>query len=121
MEIGKEYEQYVKKELIKEFEKMCKKNSLDFYSCGCVLTAHLCMSTLMNNKIGILDKKKLNPKMAWERAISQTPYHSGMSANMTKQMIIRYSKRGKEFKEWCDNLEKMETLYELEKENGKSI
>lgn len=96
------YKNYVKKNLIKQFEKQCKKNCLDFYSCGCILTAHLVMKDLMQHKEkDPICKKKINPKEAWEHSMKETPYHSGMSAAMTAVMIAKYSLRGDEFREWC--------------------
>ena len=98
----KDYQKYVKKELWKEFEKQCKKNSLDFYSCGCILTAHLVMEDLVGHKLkGICKEKKVTPKEAWESAMSQTDYHSGFSAAITATIIAKYSPRGDEFKNWC--------------------
>ena len=93
---------YVKKGKWKKFTEVCEKNSLDFYSCGCILTAHLVMEKLMEHKErGPLKSKKSTPKEAWEYAMKQTPYHSGMSAAMTAIIIVEYSPRGEEFKEWC--------------------
>jgi hypothetical protein len=98
----KKYTKYVKKGLENKFAEMCKMNSLDFYSCGCVLTAHLVMEKLMQHaEKGVFHYEKVNPKEAWEHAMRQTPYHSGMSAAMTATIIARYSPRGEEFKEWC--------------------
>lgn len=44
---------------------------------------------------------KVSPKEAWENAMKQGDYHSGMSAAMTASMIAKFSIRGEEFKEWC--------------------
>ena len=101
-----EYKNYVKPELYDEFVEACKKNSLDFYSCGCILTAHLVLEGLMQHKIKnyspVKDtEKKLTPKEAWESAMNQTRYHSGYSAAMTATMIAHFSPRGPEFKKWC--------------------
>jgi len=99
----KEYKKYVKKELLKEFEKNCKINSLDFYGCSCVLTAHLVMSDLMRHekhKDSDLSETKVTPEEAWKSAMEQTPYHSGFSAGCTAQTIIHFSPRGEEFKKW---------------------
>lgn len=97
-----EYKEYVKLGLIKEFEKMCKKNSLDFYSSGCVLTAHLVMEDLMKHKVkGELKEKKVSVEEAWFDAMDQNGYHSGMSAAITATIIARFSPRGEEFKRWC--------------------
>ena len=98
----KDYKKYVKKKLWREFKKMCKNNSLDFYSSGCVLTAHLVMQDLMAHTFkGVWKMKKITPKEAWESAMKQTDYHSGMSAAVTATIIERYSPRGEEFKKWC--------------------
>ena len=88
-----EYKKYVKKEYHKEFIKICEKNSHDFYSCGCILTAHLVLQNLMEDNT--------TPKQAWNNAMEQTPYHSGMSASMVAIMVAKYSPRGDEFKKWC--------------------
>ena len=104
----KDYQKYVKEKLWKEFEEHCKMNSLDFYSCGCVLTAHLVMESLMQHekykdeKIGeaCIRADKVTPKEAWKSAMEQTSYHSGFSATCTAQIIVRFSPRGEEFKEW---------------------
>ncbi len=100
---NKDYEKYVKKELWIEFKKHCKVNSLDFYSCGCILTAHLVLEDLMRH----ISKKgsdcvgiKMSPKEAWDSAMTQTNYHSGFSAQCTAQIIIMFSPRGEEFKKW---------------------
>lgn len=96
-----EYKQYVKKGLWNEFKKHCEKNSLDFYSCSCILTAHLVMEDLMCHNIkGELKQDKQTPKEAWKSAMEQTSYHSGFSASCTAQIIIHFSPRGKEFKKW---------------------
>ena len=98
----KEYEKYVEKKLYKEFEKMCKINSLDFYSCGCILTAHLVLDYLMRHiDTGGVMEEKATPKEAWDDAMKQTDYHSGYSAAFTASIIARYSPRGEEFKKWC--------------------
>lgn len=95
------YKNYVKKELLKEFEKTCKQNSLDFYSCGCILTAHIVMRDLMAHTFkGVWKDKKMTPKEAWESAMEQTDYHSGFSAAMTANIIATFSVRGNEFKKW---------------------
>lgn len=95
------YKNYVKPELIKDFEKHCKINCLDFYGCGCVLTAHLVMGDLMQHTFkGVWTEKKVTPKEAWEDAMDCSD-HSGMSAAMTAATIAKFSPRGKEFKEWC--------------------
>jgi len=115
--ISEDYKIYVIKEKLKEFKKMCRQNSLDFYSCGCVLTAHLCMHELMRHKLPYtLNKTKANPKEAWDKAMKQTPFHSGTSAEFARHIVEEFSIRNKEFKEWNNNPKKMETLYELEKE-----
>ncbi len=96
------YKEYVKPELIKEFEKHCKANSLDFYSNGCILTAHMVMEKLMQHKSNSICKRdKVTPKEAWEDTMKQTDYHSGMSAAFTATVIAKYSLRGEEFKKWC--------------------
>ena len=97
----KEYKQYIKKKLIKKFEKHCKNNCLDFYSCGCILTAHLVMEDLMRHKVKkILMLGKATPEEAWESAMNQTGYHSGCSAGFTASIIIYFSPRGEEFRKW---------------------
>ena len=94
----KEYKNYVKKELLSEFKKHCETNSLDFYSCGCVLTAHLVMEDLMRHETkGDAKQDKVTPKEAWASGMEQTDYHSGFSAGCTAQIIIRFSPRGEEF------------------------
>ncbi len=96
------YKDYVKKELWKDFVKMCKKNCLDFYSGGCTLTAHLVMEELMHHTYkSVWKDEKVSPKEAWENAMSQTNYHSEMSAAMAATIIARYSPRGEEFAKWC--------------------
>jgi hypothetical protein len=97
------YKHYVKKNLWKEFVKNCQQNCLDFYGCGCVLTAHLVMEDLMQHTYtDVWKKKKCTPKEAWESAFSQFNGHSGMSAAITATVIARYSPRGKEFAKWCE-------------------
>ena len=99
--IEKEYKKYIKKELWGEFKKHCEVNSLDFYGCGCVLTAHLVMKDLMGHETDDEVKQdKVTPKEAWESAMEQTPYHSGFSAGCTAQTIIHFSPRGEEFQKW---------------------
>ena len=96
------YKRYVKPKLIKDFVKYCKKCCLDFYSCGCILTAHLVMEKLMSHTFkGAFRTKKFTPEQAWREGFSSTDYHSGMSAAMTATMIARYSIRGDEFKRWA--------------------
>jgi hypothetical protein len=96
------YKDYIKKELEKEFKEICHKNSLDFYSCGCLLTAHLVMNDLMAHTYeGVWKQDKCTPKEAWENAFKQFDGHSGMSAAMTATIIAKYSPRGEEFKAWC--------------------
>ena len=101
----KDYEKYVKEELWKDFEKSCKLNCLDFYSCGVVLSAHLVMKNLMQHKIkGITKKDELSLELsleeAWDSAMKETSYHSGNTAAMVAFMVYKYSTRGKEFKKW---------------------
>jgi hypothetical protein len=98
------YKHYVKKELWNEFVKTCHKNSLDFYSCGCLITAHLVMQDLMAHTYEDPWKEdKCTPQEAWESAMTQCGNgHSGMSAAMTACMIARYSPRGREFACWCN-------------------
>ena len=96
------YKNYVKPELIKEFEKMCESNSKDFYSSGCVTTAHIVMNDLMAHTYkGVWKHKKIGPKDAWQGAMNSHPGHSGMSAAITATIIAKYSPRGEEFKKWC--------------------
>ena len=96
------YKDYVKKEMIEKFEKHCKVNCLDFYSCGCVLTAHLVLKDLMRHTFeGPIKEDKCSPKEAWDNAMEETPYHSGYSAGTTAIIVAVYSPRGDEFKEWC--------------------
>lgn len=98
----KDYKKYVKKELWKDFEKHCKINSLDFYSCGCILSAHLVMQNLSYpQKDDIVKHKKMSCKESWEAGIKEVG-HSGMSAAATAIIIARYSPRGNEFKKWCE-------------------
>ncbi len=102
----KDYEKYVKKELWKKFEQMCKKNCLNFYSCSCVFSAHLVMEKLSYpQKKDVIKHKKMSCKEAWEEGISGHG-HSGMSAAITATVIAKYSPRGDEFKKWCikDNI-----------------
>lgn len=96
----KEYQKYVKEELWKEFEKHCKTNSLEFYGCGCVLTAHLVMSNLVGDEGSTLKTVPLKPKDAWNRAMEQTPYHSGFSAGCTAQIVSQFCVKGEEFRKW---------------------
>jgi hypothetical protein len=96
------YKDYVKKGKWKTFVDTCHKNSIDFYGCGTVLTAHLVMRNLMKHKFkGVWREPKQTPKEAWELAFKETPFHSGMSAACVAVMVARYSPRGDEFKEWC--------------------
>jgi len=95
------YKDYVKKGLWSEFKRMCEKNSLDFYGCGCVLTAHLVLKNLMGHTFkGTWKQIKVSPKDAWNSAMEQTDYHSGASVGMTVSIIFYFSPRGKEFKKW---------------------
>ena len=99
-----ELKEYVKPNLVKKFEKFCEKNSKDFYSCGCILTAHIVMKALMRHKdkeIGLFKPIKLTPKESWEKGMRVCPEHSGASAAVTATIIARYSPRGEEFKKWC--------------------
>jgi hypothetical protein len=82
---------YVKLDLLADFKKMCEINSKDFYSCGCVQSAHLCMIQLVKGD---------TPKEAWEHCMKDAG-HSGMSAAITATIIAKYSLRGDEFKKWC--------------------
>ena len=96
------YKNYVTPKLQEQFVRDCFENCLDFYSCGCILTAHLVLQTLMQHTYkGVWKQKKVTPKEAWEDAMRETNYHSGASASMTAIMIARYSPRGDEFREWC--------------------
>ena len=101
------YKEYVKPELIEEFEKHCKINSLDFYSSGCITSAHIIMRVLMehthvikNERYGTIMHKKVSPKEAWESGMRNMG-HSGASASMVAMIVARFSPRGEEFKEWC--------------------
>lgn len=96
-----EYKEYVKKDKINEFENFCKINSVDFYSCGVLLTVHLILEELMRHKGENPKEKKVTPQQAWDYAISNCPYHSGMSASAVVLEVIYYSPRGKEFMEWA--------------------
>lgn len=96
------YHDYVKKDMLDKFVQECKCNSLDFYSCGCILTAHLVLQALMGHTFkGFWNQKRVTPKQAWESAIKETPYHSGASAAASAIIVARYSPRGEEFKQWC--------------------
>ncbi len=96
------YKNYVKKGLWNDFVKMCHNNSLEFYGCSCVLTAHLVMQDLMQHTYkGIWKEPECTPKEAWKSAFKQFGGHSGMSAAMTATIIAKYSPRGKEFVDWC--------------------
>jgi len=96
------YKDYVKKSLWEDFVKQCHKNSLDFYSCGCILTAHLVMKDLMcHTYTDVWKEDKVTVKEAWYSGMDQTPYHSCMSASITATIIAKYSPRGEEFAEWC--------------------
>lgn len=102
MSEGPTYKDYVIKEKLEDFKKMCKKNCLDFYSCGCILTAHLVLEELMQHTYPCVWRgQKTTPKDAWESAMRQTNYHSGASAAITATIVARYSPRGNEFREWC--------------------
>lgn len=95
------YKDYVKKGLWSKFKKHCEINSLDFYGCGCVLTAHLVMKDLMCHTFkGVWKEKKVTPKEAFESAMEQTGYHSLCSASFTASTISTFSPRGKEFQKW---------------------
>jgi len=97
------YKDYVKKGKWTKFKELCELNCLDFYSCGCILTAHLVMEDLMQhekNEWGDLKQKKVTPKDAWDGAMEQTDYHSGASAGMTCSIVRNFSPRGQEFWEW---------------------
>jgi len=100
------YRDYVKRGLHKKFVELCHNNSLDFYSCGCILTAHLVLKRLMSHTFqGFWKEKKYTPKQAWDDAMQQTDYHSGASAAGTAIMVAQYSPRGEEFKQWCKKSE----------------
>ena len=96
------YEHYVKPELLVDFKESCHVNSTDFYSSGCVTTAHIVMKDLMQHELeGIWKGDKLTPKECWENGMRGNPGHSGASAAMTAIMIAKFSPRGEEFKKWC--------------------
>lgn len=96
-----DYKKYVKKELHEKFKQLCENNSLDFYSCGCILTAHLVLRRLMQHKYkDIWKEAKCTPKEAWDEAMKQTDYHSRNSASMTASIVSSYSLRGEEFQVW---------------------
>jgi hypothetical protein len=104
--MNEDYKKYVVPKLHKDFIKMCKINSTDFYGSGIVTTAHLIMEDLMSHIPDIDDKhslveKKCSIKEAWENGMEQMPIHSGMSAAITATIIAKYSPRGEEFKKWC--------------------
>lgn len=102
MQMRADFKSYVKPSLYKEFEKLCEANSKDFYSSGCITTAHIVMSDLMGHTFeGAFREKKVTPKEAWENGMEQCAGHSGMSAVMTATIIAKYSPRGDEFKNWC--------------------
>ena len=97
-----EFKKYVKKELWNEFEEICKKNSLDFYSCGVILTAHLVMHNMCQSKMWkSLVFQDESPQEAWESAMKSNPYHSGASASFACQMICKYCIKGDEFRKWA--------------------
>jgi hypothetical protein len=99
--MGPTYKDYVIKEKQAEFVKHCKENCLDFYSCGCILTAHLVMQKLMQHTYeGVWRREEVSPKNAWNDAMKQTNYHSGCSAGFTASIVSHFSPRGKEFQEW---------------------
>jgi len=100
-----DWKHYVKQGLHTEFYGQCVMNCMDFYSCGCILTAHLVMMDLARHLAkDAVSKKKVSPKEAWDSGMKQTPYHSGASAGMTASMVARYSIRGDEFREWYDSI-----------------
>ena len=81
---------------------MCAINSKHFYSSGCVTTAHIVMSELMQHTFKApFKQKKITPNEAWADGMKQNSGHSGMSAALTALIIAEYSPRGGEFKEWC--------------------
>lgn len=96
------YKDYVKPELIKKFERVCKLNSTDSYSSGIMTTAHIIMENLMSHTYDkIWKKKKPTPKQSWELGMQQNPHHSGMSASMVAVIVYEFSPRGEEFRKWC--------------------
>jgi len=86
-----DWHNYVRKERHDEFEFMCKKNCLDFYSCGVVLSSHLIMSDLYDG---------LTPKDAHDSAFKTMTGHSGASASMVISIVKHFSPRGEEFYKW---------------------
>jgi len=87
-----DWHNYVKKEFHEEFEAACKKNCLDFYSCGIILTAHMIMMELCNKK---------SPKEAHDIAFKNVTGHSYASASMALSMAKHFAPRGEEFYAWC--------------------
>lgn len=95
------YKDYVKREFCNKFKKHCEINCLDFYGCGCILTAHLVMKDLMCHTFkGVWKGKKVTPVEAWQGAMQSTDFHSACSASFTASIISMFSLRGKEFQKW---------------------
>lgn len=97
------YKKYVKSELIKKFEKLCKTQSLDSVGCSCLLSLHYALEGLMKHTYDSFEKRKLTPKEAWEEAMNNVPVHSGVTADAVAGAIVKYSPRGEEFKTWYVN------------------
>jgi hypothetical protein len=98
------YKDYVKKDRIKDFKKMCFKNSLDFYSAGVITTAHMIMYDLMRHRFKkpwrSFQGKKISCKEAHDSAFNSMQFHSGCSASCVDFIVENYSPRGLEYKRW---------------------
>lgn len=94
------YKKYVKRELIKGFEKLCRIQSLDSIGCSCLLSLHYALEDLMKHTYDSFEKKKITPRKAWENAMENVPVHSGATAEAVARAVVKYSPRGEEFRKW---------------------
>ena len=76
----------------KDFEKT-KNCNRDTYSRGIYNTASLI--------IEFLDEKNMEPKDAWYKGMLRFPGHSGASAACVAITVVKFSKHGEDFKNWC--------------------
>jgi len=74
--------------------------------------AQMCMIHLAYDYLSGDKGERLNPKEAYEKTLDVFPC---ANETLVKTLVSQFSMRGDEFKDWVENPEKWETLWELEK------
>lgn len=98
------WKEYVKKSQWKRFKKHCEVNSLLPYNLVCILGTHFVLRYLewgVRTLFEKGDKKKMSCKEAYEKGLEEVDLGLSIAqANCIVQDVIRFSKRGEEFRKW---------------------